>query len=171
MVLAIASGAALSYGDGDWLGQQIQRFVQTLKQQGVPMPPTELLRILSITAFLSWYQPVILRIGAIHSALWVAAYALLTLGTIVCHETLRFPMRLMDVFLLGNLGGLVGLLAIRARTRAWMSLVGGALSIVMLYFVTRGAHVRVSNVVWLATVSQAVYGAVMIWGTRRLKAE
>jgi len=142
--------------------------VVSLHNYGVPTPTRDFLALLNTFALLSWCQPLLLRMGTLRGVMWLLLHCGLSIAVVMYWDGRETHNRLLDAVLVGNLCGVPGLVAIGARTRAWLSLVGGAMSVAVLSVVMwSGISPIHTNLPWFVMLSQAPYAAVMIYGTRR----
>jgi hypothetical protein len=165
MVLVWLSWSALDYFGGPALEYASFKLEEVLQRYIRYSPPHSTLLASSICGLMCWFQPFALRLGLIRGALWVISFTVLAMAVISLQPRMfRFGFDFMWILLGGQFCGLPGLVAIGARTRAWLTLVGGALAIVILILI-RADQASTSAAFLLGNLP---YAAVMIYGTRRI---
>jgi hypothetical protein len=167
VVLAICTGLFLQHCFDRWIGEAIRVVVLKFSSLGLALP-VPFLELCNIFALLSWYQPVILRLRAIRCVLWVVSYVLLGLFVAYFFPDLFYRYRFSEAAVIAQLCGIPGLVVIGARTRPWMTLAGGVISLLALLAQPLGILFW-SWFAWVLFVVNLPYAVVMIYGTRRFK--
>ena len=168
MVLAIIAGRLVEI-DSELLDRHTIWMVSALNDYGIVLNASDFY-IGNMVVAQIWFQPVALRIGLLRTVLWIVLASLAaTVMLSVCPDRWHGLASLISV---GNLAGLPGLLVTGVRTRPWLSPVGGLVSITALQLVNSLAP----TFEWLrysflrdTIISQAIYAAVMLWGTWRIE--
>jgi hypothetical protein len=169
LVLAFVSGAGLVAGRNGidtgvkMVGDAFRSYL------GISLP-VELLGYFNLFALISWFQPLALRVGLVRGVIWMIAYAVL--GIVVLNILGRWPgaHSWIENILLAHLCGLPGLDCIGARTRPWLSLVAGSLSVRLLALIYPVPH----ETTWfhasmLLMTANLPYAAIMLYGTRLIR--
>ena len=139
----------------------------TLAKVGFPLP-ARFLELGFIFASLSWFQPVLLRLGPARCSLWVLSYVFLGLTWASFFPDLFYRFGVTEALVVTQMCGIPGLLATGARTRAWLSLVGGAASLGCL-LAKPWCVIFWSWLAWVLVILNLPYALVMLHGTARIK--
>jgi len=166
LVLSLATGLFLDHGYS-LVTAWISFVLVPLAKAGIA-PPPRLLELCFIFGALSWFQPVLLRLGAGRCALWVVSYVLLGLGCASVFPDLFYGFRMTEAVVVTQMCGIPGLTATGARRRAWLSLFGGVLSLGALLVYPWGV-VFWSWLAWVLVIINLPYAVVMLHGTARIK--
>jgi hypothetical protein len=168
MALAALSGAFLDFafvGCHQLLVKPAAGWIQS--HFGYSLDP-RLGWICSVQAMLSWFQPVVLRLGAVRVALWIAVYVLLGAGLIFSLDRAPGMYSVRDLIVIGHWFGVPGMVVIGARTHPWQSFVGAAAALGLLALfgwkaLSFGSGSMVSGLI----LANLPYAAVMLYGTER----
>jgi hypothetical protein len=170
IVLAGLSGLALKMGYIDWI-EGVLRWVTTeLSPYLGTLPNLRYVVICQFLVVLNWYQPVALNLGLGRCLLWIALSVVLGISAVVMLDRPYRPYdnHIINLLIVGLLGGVPGLVVIGVRTRPWMTFVGAALAIGLL--ITTGWTSKVLGLealVFGMILANLPYAAVMIYGTSR----
>lgn len=108
---------------------------------------------LSVSVLVYWFQPIILRISIVRTLIWLALAGVILVLVEIIHPQSGWTL------LSGQVFGIAGLAVSGARTRPWLSLVGGLFAFAIVCLLegnSRSGQMIVGNL---------IYGAVMLYGT------
>ena len=160
-------------GHGEWIASASDFFLEhvaNLLSFRLPMAVLQFAAPLSILLFVTWFPPVILRLGLARTALWLAISALLwlvlevqSLAAFSSGSPQPVELHWMRAATVGGVG-LPGLAVIGRRSRPWVSLIGGILTAGFFSV----CPTELADSLWGWVTPESIYGAVMLYGTSPL---
>ncbi len=166
VVLALIMGMALDAGLESYLRESVDSSVtkvNSLVPGWVTSAHSSLVLIVNFVSLVTWYQPLLLRVGLLRWVIWMGGAAATAAGFSFYAWSLGPWEAAIFFWAWPSIGGL---LLIGQRCRPWMSLPAGVLSVIVGTVLFERQH---EVPWWWIPVTNLRYAAVMLYGTWRLE--
>jgi hypothetical protein len=152
----------LDLGDGQWVRRFVGFLAGKLAELNLLPPALSVRNVWRISfgvAMLTWFQPVLLRLGLFRGVLWFTLFAVICAARVFTGATSLTA----DASLLSLAAALPGLTLIGVRTRPWMILPAAAAFSAMVIGLNRDSHK------FAPLAANLPYAATLLYGTQHLR--